>query len=341
MAKRKRLTPARPGYLQGETPVLETKSGGLPGRAPIADMAGAAAATAALQELAGEIKEAESAGRFIRNLALDSVDIGYLVRDRIVADDEDLQSLIASIRARGQQTPIEVVQLEQGRYGLISGWRRLTALRHLFEETGARKYSEVLAILRRPESSAQAYVAMVEENEIRVGLSYYERARITARAVEQGVFETERYALLELFASASRARRSKIGSFLTVYHALDKALRFGPAIGERLGLDLARALSGDAGLAATVSDALQAEAPDSAEAEQAVLERVLKGQGVKSTPARRSEPDPAENRPMPQGRDQVGKGLTMTYSGRDLTLSGPAMSEALRRKLLDWLKRNS
>jgi hypothetical protein len=38
----------------------------------------------------------------------------------------------------------------------------------------------------------EAYLAMVEENEIRVGLSFYERARIVARAAEAGVFERHR-----------------------------------------------------------------------------------------------------------------------------------------------------
>ena len=50
---------------------------------------------------------------------------------------------------------------------------------------------------------------MVEENEIRVGLSYYERARIVAKAVAQGVFETEKQALQRLFHTASRPKRSK------------------------------------------------------------------------------------------------------------------------------------
>ena len=90
---------------------------------------------------------------------------------------------------------------------------------------------------------------MVEENEIRVGLSYYERARIAARAAELGVFPDTASALARLFASASRAKRSKIGSFLRLYTALDDRLRFPAAIPERLGLRLARALDADAGLA--------------------------------------------------------------------------------------------
>ena len=92
-------------------------------------------------------------------------------------------------------------------------------------------------MVRRPDSAADAYVAMVEENEIRLGLSQYERARIAALATERGVFPSEKAALLALFASASRAKRSRIRAFLEIYHALDGALRFPAALPERLGLN--------------------------------------------------------------------------------------------------------
>ena len=106
-------------------------------------------------------------------------------------------------------------------YGLISGWRRLEALKALHAETGEPRFATVQALVRRPETAADAYVAMVEENEIRVGLSQYERARVAARATERGVFPSEKAALLALFATASRPKRSRIRAFLELYHALD------------------------------------------------------------------------------------------------------------------------
>ena len=51
-----------------------------------------------------------------------------------------------------------------------------------------------------------AYVAMVEENEIRVGLSFYERARIAAKSVEAGVYPDDRAALRALFADREQYR---------------------------------------------------------------------------------------------------------------------------------------
>jgi ParB family chromosome partitioning protein len=80
-----------------------------------------------------------------------------------------MDALKASLAARGQQTPIEVVELVEGRYGLISGWRRLHALR----ANGAKT---VKAIITAPREVSDAYVAMIEKNEIRVDLSYFERA---------------------------------------------------------------------------------------------------------------------------------------------------------------------
>ena len=72
-------------------------------------------------------------GRLVQSLALEAVVADHLVRDRLAAEDEAMATLKASIAARGQQTPIEVVDLGQGRYGLVSGWRRLAALHALRE----------------------------------------------------------------------------------------------------------------------------------------------------------------------------------------------------------------
>jgi hypothetical protein len=79
---------------------------------------------------------------------------------------------------------------------------------------------------------------MVEENEIRLGLSHYERARVAALAAARGVFDSEEAALRALFATASRPKRSRIRAFLEIYHALDDTLRFPAHLPERLGLAL-------------------------------------------------------------------------------------------------------
>lgn len=343
MAKRKRLTPAQPGYLEAHSAELETKSVAFPpSRAPIAQVAGEASAAAALQDLAGEVKRAKGEGRMIQSLRLDQVETGYLTRDRIEAEGDELHELVSSIQARGQRTPIEVVELGGGRYGLISGWRRLTALRRLHESFREDRFATVLAILRKPDTASDAYVAMVEENEIRLGLSYYERARIAAKAVEQGVYATEKEALLHLYSTASRSKRSKIRSFLTLYHAAADLLQFAPAIPERLGLALARALESDPSRRDVLRSALQDAGAAQAAQELACLEAVLKG-GKQSLNGM-SESDlaatPAPNRPMSKGFDRVAKGIDMSYSGRTLSLTGAGVSEAFRQRLLAWIRSN-
>jgi hypothetical protein len=67
---------------------------------------------------------------------------------------------------------------EDGRYGLISGWRCLGALRDYLSETKESAFESDLALIRNPADEAEFYVAMVEKSESRAGLSHYEFARM-------------------------------------------------------------------------------------------------------------------------------------------------------------------
>jgi len=278
MARRRRLNPAQTPYLSSAPapvasgqPALRAGLGVAP---PIAQVAGEASAVAALREVSAVLEAAKAEGRLLLRLPLAAVEADYLVRDRLVADADDMAQLVASIAEHGQRQPIEVAELGPGRYGLISGWRRLQALARLADGDGAR-FGTVLAQLRYPDTAASAYVAMIEENEIRVGLSYYERARVTAKAVETGVFPTEKAALRKLFSAASRARRSKIGSFLAIHRHLDAVLRFPAALPERLGLSLARLLEAEPALARPLVVDLAANPAKTATAEQSRLARFV------------------------------------------------------------------
>lgn len=365
MAKRRRLTAPTGaeashsglehdvmGYLPSAQRPLASPLAGT-GSAPIAQVTGASAVAAAFEEVSAALTSARAEGRLIQRLPLGAIDVAYLVRDRLAdTAGEDLQSLIDSLRARGQQTPVEVVALDGGRYGLISGWRRLTALQQLHRETGEDRFGQVLALLRKPASASEAYVAMVEENEIRTGLSYYERARIVARAADLGVFADEAAALRALFAAASRAKRSKIGSFLAVYHALDVRLRFPGAISERLGLALARAIAADEGFGARLADRLRKAGAETPEAEQDLLQRALSegaGQERDDTPAptaaKPAPPDQlaaAATLDRPAGAEEIAYGIWLEQGGGALrprfTLSGPRVDAALRERLVAWLR---
>jgi ParB-like chromosome segregation protein Spo0J len=344
MAKRKRLTPAQPDYIS-QPVAVEPKAYMRPGITPppIAQVAGDASATAALAEVSATLASARAEGRLLHNLPLVTIDAGYLVRDRIGADEEEMQALMDSLRTHGQRAPIEVTEIAPGRYGLISGWRRLAALGRLEAETKDPRFGSVLAILRRPDTAGDAYIAMVEENEIRLGLSYYERARIVAKAVEQGVFASDREALQKLFASASRAKRSKIGSFLGIYRDLGSALRFPSALPERLGLLLAKALNEDPDRAAMILEALQANPARIAEDEMSHLaflaEKTLKAE---------LEPVLASPRPLktrasvPPTGQELRPGIFLKVDGDAarpvLILSGSNVDPAFRSRLEAWLR---
>lgn len=305
MAKRKRLSPA---MLTSDAPLAppEVKST----RPPIADIANDAAATHALMELSDSISAAREQGRWIEQIPLEAIQTDYLVRDRTVVDADEMDALKASIRANGQQTAIEVVSTGSRIYGLISGWRRLTALRELSLDGGL---DTVLAIVRRPDDAAAAYLAMVEENEIRSGLSFYERGRIVTKAVDEGAFETDKAALASLFHAAPRAKRSKIGSFVRIVRALDDVLKFPTALSERSGLALAQALADDAGLASRLQKQLGQTPVASAATELAVIAAMIEA--------------PAQTKVKPVAVS-LPSGLEYSvHSGGKITLSGDVLHD--------------
>jgi ParB family chromosome partitioning protein len=335
MAKRKRLTPAAlTGALSGsethhDAP-LETKAqypmGVAPAartRAPIAQVAGEAAAQAALSEVAQELEAARAGGRLVQALALDQVRADHLLRDRMGADAEEMAVLKASLSARGQQTPIEVVALEGGGYGLVSGWRRLRALGELLAETGEDRFATVQALIKPLEGASDSYVAMVEENEIRANLSFYERARLACEAARLGVYPTPERAVQTLFAHAPSAKRSKIKSFIRIHKALGDLLRFPAAIPERVGLALSAALEADGDLVGRVKAATRKSPPADAAAERKLIEQAMR-------PDAPAKPAPAKPELIP--------GVTVEAGRNRVLLSGPGVTPALQDALHEWLR---
>jgi ParB family transcriptional regulator, chromosome partitioning protein len=356
MAKRKRLTPAQPGYLSDSETALESKSTPPPPfprqrGAPIAQVAGETSSQAALNELAHALETARSKGLMIAELSIDVIDDKHLVRDRLEQDEDEMAALIESLRARGQQTPIEVVPMEQASegmtHGLISGWRRLTALRRLYEETGAPEFATVKALVVRRETAQDAYVAMVEENEIRVNLSFYERARIAVCALKEGVYPTQKAALQGLFANVTRSKRSKIGSFVVVVEALDSILRYPSAISEKLGLKLAREIGRDPEFVGRLKFELKNGNPNTPAAEAQILSMVV-GEGGKQTlkPAletdkKRGSRAQADTVSLREDHtSQITPNLRMTFSSarNHLKLDGGGVTSELMEDLRAWLQ---
>ena len=317
MAKRKRLSPA---MLTPDAPLAapETKSA----RVPIADVANDAALTNALMELSDKISAARQEERWIERIQLDAIKADFLVRDRVAIDTDEMTALKDSLRANGQQTAIEVVPHGPETFGLISGWRRLTALRELYLEGGT---GTVLAIIRQADDAATSYLSMVEENEIRSGLSFYERGRIVARAADEGAYASDKDALAALFHAVPRAKRSKIGSFVRIVRTLDDVLQFPTALSERLGLALAQALGGDAGFGNRLRKKLEAAHPQTAGAEMAVIAAALKGAGEKQVKA-----NPVL---LPSGLEYLA------HADGKITLQGRALKDAdFVNRLMQTLK---
>ena len=335
MAKRKRLSPAAalgaPSIPAAAPPASPVRM-----RPPIADVSGEASAMAAFDEVSGALESAKREGRMALKLSLADVQSSHLVRDRVRVDEDEMESLKTSLAARGQQTPIEVVELSSGGYGLISGWRRLMALRTLFEQTGEARFAHVLALVRTPQSAADAYQAMVEENEIRADLSFYERARIAVKAVEQGVHDSVKSAVQSLFSAARAPKRSKILSFTALVAALDEHLRFPTAIPEKLGLALVSAMQADAQFHPRLIAALKAENPQDIAAERAVLETCLK----QAAPPERSktEKPKAEKSKKTSEPVALSEALTLSAQAGKVTLSGAGVDARLIKELRDFLE---
>ncbi len=116
----------------------------------------------------------------VRLIPLDEIVADALTRDRTAYDAEAMAELQASILAHGLRQPIEVYALPDPRptsagpverYGLISGHRRLAAVRVLRDGYDAARFAAIPAFLREPENLEAALLAMVEENEVRAELS--------------------------------------------------------------------------------------------------------------------------------------------------------------------------
>ena len=189
-------------------------------------------------------REAEEAGRVLLEVPLDEIESLSIPRDRTMLDKDALDEMEHSISLHGVRLPIEIYELKESptgkRYGLVSGYRRLIAQQNLFGRTGLETFAKIKAVLRDPDQMGGAFVAMVEENEIRQDLSHYERGRISVIAAQQGAFLNTEEAVAHMFAAASKAKRSKIRSFAMIFEELGDVLNYPEGMREKDGLRLAQ-----------------------------------------------------------------------------------------------------
>jgi ParB family chromosome partitioning protein len=194
-----------------------------------------------------------------RLLPIDALDEGALIRDRTLLDEEALAELKASIAVRGLRMPIEVFALTEAKdgrtHGLISGLRRLTAVRALYAETGEERWATIPTFVREPADVAQAVAEMVEENEVRADVSPWERGSFVVAARNAGVFATVEEAVDRLHGAAYPTKRSRIRAYARVAEELngdfgaperlshEEIMRLAAAIRAGFGEDLRLALA--------------------------------------------------------------------------------------------------
>lgn len=265
-------------------------------------------------------------------IPLDAIDAEALTRDRLHLDPQALAELRRSIARTGLRQPVEVYELPRpGAYGLISGYRRLRAMRDLNPEGGT-----IPAFLRAPASAAAACAAMVEENEIRADLSPFERGRIAVAATRAGLFDTTETAIDRLYETASKAKRSRLRAFALVAEELDGWLAVPQALTTRQGLRLATALRG--GMGKVIRAALESPGADAGpEAQWAALRPYVE----------EAEADLAAETPRRNGRPrrllQLRPGLTLrrerTRQGYCLRLTGREATSDFCDEIFDEIER--
>lgn len=220
-------------------------------------------------------RDAQGRGLVMMDLPLDEIDADALVRDRAVIDPEELEELKDSVARNGLRLPVEVFQMTDGPapYGLLSGYRRLMAVRALRDQTRDPRHDRIPAVLRTPETMGGTFAAMVEENEIRASVSLYERGRISVIAAQHGGYPDTGAAVDALFPVASKAKRSKIRSFALIFEELGSVLKFPDLLREKDGLLLAQALRDGQG--ETLRGALGRADPKDAAAEALLINGAL------------------------------------------------------------------
>jgi ParB family chromosome partitioning protein len=369
MAKRKRLeAPSADALKEIEEGFARETSGagGLGPMPPIAQIASEAAAGSAVLGPEDRVRAARDAadaeryrraleeGLIVQEIRVIAIQSESLARDRMHVDPEEMEELKASIRAHGLRLPIEVfVEPEsvdptgQG-YGLISGWRRLMAMRDLMVETRGEDYTTIKAIVRPYGAGAEAYVSMVEENEIRSDLSQYERGRIAVMAAGQGAFSSVEEAVNALFHAGSKSKRSKIRAFAELHEALGDLLSFAHDLSERQGLRIVAAIR--AGMAAELRQALAADQFDAdareAQREWALMEPIV----TKAEALDKPEKAPGRPRSKPQrsvesgdGYVRLANGITLQRDtdsrGHTIRLEGDAVNGEMIEVVMDELQR--
>lgn len=249
----------------------------------------------------------------------DAIDETALPRDRTGLSGPAFTELKLSIAKSGLRLPIEVFATRTG-YALISGYRRLLAVRALHQSTGDARFAEIEATLRTPATRAEALTAMVEENEIREALSPWERGAIIVRARDLGIFETLDAATAALYPNVSRQKRSRLRAIAGLVEDLGDVLPFPEALSQNQCTRLATAARH--GLLDLLRTALEETNIDGPESQWTVIAPAV----AEAMREMREKPDPTPGRPRRVLRPRHGltirrevsrNGYVLRFTGKE------------------------
>lgn len=251
----------------------------------ISENAGALQERAALERaireendrLAHEHVRMKREGLIVDLIPLGDIRTEKLQRDRKTLRDNEIDELKASIDAIGLSNPIRVEVVEDG-YELIQGYRRLTAFRELFQETGDERFARIPAgLVAEGDALERLYRRMVDENLVRRDISFAEMAILAGRYASDPATPaaTVSAAVATLYASAGRQKRNYITHFASLMDKIGTDLKWPEAIPRALGLDLEKRLSADASALQMLKAKLQASERESPDAETDLLKAFL------------------------------------------------------------------
>lgn len=266
-------------------------------------------------------------------------------RDRAAPDPADQAELVQSILREGLRQPIEVVELAEPfdgcSHALVSGMRRLLALREIARLQGCEATATVAATLRAPQGMAEILRDIATENEQRVQISLFEKGRFLCAAVAQGHLPSLDAAIAAIYPDVGRAKSYRLRAAAEVAQALDGALSAPQALSQVQIEALAVALR--RGMADLIDEVLKLHRLQPLALQMQALKPLL-AEAAKLSDAEvdttRRTGHPRRLLHLPQGltirREQTAKGWLLHFSGPEAR-SGALLDDVFRLIELNFL----
>lgn len=236
--------------------------------------------------LAHEFVRLKRLGLVTDLIPLNDIASAKLTRDRSTTHDPELDELKTSIRTVGLSNPIRVEADGAGGFELIQGFRRLSAYKEIYAETGDEKFASIPAgVIASGETLESLYRKMVDENLVRRDISFAEMAMLARSYLldEQTTATSIDQAIATLFQSAGRQKRIYVRNFTNLLDRVGTHLKHPYAIPRALGLDVLKRLEREPG-ASSVLGRLLLNQPDRSETDElSVLRDFAGGEGEVSS----------------------------------------------------------